>query len=448
MNRKSTWKCGLIAATALSVGASAGVADTNTFLLSSTPATIARWMYAFNGNPAGRTTASTFGSLGDQPVFDARDAQFLVGWNVTNAVPAGQGAKNYAIRRARVTLSVNSDQYVYSGTLRDYRTYFPTNDPRQVLAASTNCPVELFGAGFRGGFTNEQSVFVPYAATNYPQDGPFYVDPNGGFYSNRVAYAAGFDTNGALVDVSNNVGDDGTTETSNPFEVAPFAVGQNTNLVLGQIMPQRSQLAFDLNLDDPLIYGYLQKGLDEGNLSFIATAFSVASQGGSLIYPSFYTIFAAVPSTNFPLLDIEGEVIRAAVDTDSDGLPDDWERFYLGTLAYGAADDPDGDGAGNLSEYQAGTNPNVAANSLRLLSIAQGTNGVEIHFNHAAGRQYTIEWSTDLQTWEAQTNPSLFYSSAWLAKTSTNVVYPAPVFAGWRDVSGTNGQRFYRVGAH
>ncbi len=40
-------------------------------------------------------------------------------------------------------------------------------------------------------------------------------------------------------------------------------------------------------------------------------------------------------------------------DSDSDGLPDDWETFNFGNLAQTAAGDADGDGVNNLSEYNA-----------------------------------------------------------------------------------------------
>ena len=409
------------------------------FVLQATPANLARWNYPFNGNPASRPTASVFGSLGSTPDFDSRDAQFLLGWNTTNRIPTGKGAKNYLVRRARVTLTIASgNQYAYSGTLRDYRTYFPTNDPRYLVTTNIGNPVELFGAGFRGG----------YAATNYPQDGPWAVNPSSGYYTNRVAYTAGFDTNGILVDVSNNVGDDETNEITSPFEIAPFAVGQTTNVAPGQLMPVGSQLTFDLNLDDPLIYGYVQSGLNDGNLSFMVGSLLGASFSGPPNYPNFYTIFSPIASANqFPLLDIEGEIVRANVDSDGDGLPDDWENFYSGSLINGATNDVDGDGINGLAEYQAGTIPTSATNVFQLLSIQRQANVADVHFAFAPGRQYSVQWSDDLQHWQTVTNPPLAYSSAWLAKTGTNLVYPSPVFAGWRDTNATNQQRFYRVGA-
>jgi hypothetical protein len=44
-------------------------------------------------------------------------------------------------------------------------------------------------------------------------------------------------------------------------------------------------------------------------------------------------------------------------DTDSDGLPDDWEQFWFGSLSQGPADDPDGDGWDNALEFKRGGNP-------------------------------------------------------------------------------------------
>lgn len=409
------------------------------FTLQSIPANLARWMYPFNGNPASRPTASVFGSLGSQPDFDARDAQYLLGWSTTNRIPAGHGAKNYALRRARVTLTIAAgNQYVYSGTLRDYRTYLPTNDPRHLATTHVGSTVELFGAGFRGGYT----------AITYPQDGPWAVNPGGGTYTNRAAYAAGWDTTGVLMDVSNNVGDDGTNEIVVPFEIAPFAVGHTTNVAEGEVMPVGSQLTFDLNLNDPLVYRYVQTGLNEGNLSLVASSLLAASFSGPPNYPTFYTSFSPIASvTQYPVLDIEGAIVRPTVDGDGDRLPDDWENFQFGSLLPEATDDEDGDSIENLAEYLAGTLPVADTSRFRLHAIEHRSSDAELHFTFAPGRDYSVQWSDDLEHWQTVTNAPLTYSSAWLAKTGTNVTYPAPVFAVWHDTNATNRQRFYRVGA-
>lgn len=407
------------------------------FNAQSAVADLARWMYPFNADPAGRPTASVFGALGNAPDFDSRDAQYLLGWNTTNHVPAGQGARNYLLRRARVTLTIATGSNTYTGTLRDYRTYLPTNDSRYLPPSTTAYPTELFGAAFRGS----------YSSTNFPQDGPFFLDPDGGFVTNRIVYAAGFDTNGGLIDISNNVGDDGTNELITPFEIAPFAVGQTTNVAPGQAMLTGTTVKFDLNLNDPLIYGYVQEGLNVGNLSFMVASLVPASRGGVIRYPNFYTIFSSLAESNqMPLLDIEGEVMRLNLDSDADGLSDDWENFYFGSLANVATNDFDADGLNNMGEYRAGTIPTMSSNVLQLFSIQHRSTTNELRFAHAPARQYSISWSDDLQTWQTNTNPPLIYSSAWLAKTGTNLAYPSPVFAVWRDTSATNQQRFYRVG--
>src|ERR1700744_4571089 len=130
-------------------------------------------MYPFNQSPANRSTASTFAAFGNLGTFDTRDGQYLIGWNMSNSIPVGQGARNYLLSRVTVTLTISSDMYyAYSGTMRDYRTYFPAGDPRYLPTTDTSCPIELYGVGFRAGFTNSGGVYVAYAATNFPQNGP------------------------------------------------------------------------------------------------------------------------------------------------------------------------------------------------------------------------------------------------------------------------------------
>lgn len=403
------------------------------------PAHLARWMYPFNGSPGDRPVASAFGSIGSSPDFDSRDAQVLLGWSTTNLVSAGWGKARYLIRRARVTLTISSDrQYLYTPGIRDYRTYFPTNDPRHLTSTYIGSPVELYGAGFRGGFT----------ALTYPQDGPWGVDSAAGFHSNRVAFAAGYDTNGVLVDVSNNIGDDGTNEISGAFEVAPFAVGESAGLSLGDPMPVGSQLTFDLNLADPLIYGYLQEGLNSGNLSFIASSLVDATLAGPPTYPSFYTIFSPLATPGqFPILDLEGALVRTELDSDLDGLPDDWENFHFGSLLHDAAADPDGDGMGNRSEFECGTLPWDRSSLLRIHSLRHDSGVTETHSSYGPGREFVLQWLNQDGSWQSVADSSVRYSSPWLSKTEGPADYPSPVSLILHDPHATESFRLYRVRA-
>lgn len=54
------------------------------------------------------------------------------------------------------------------------------------------------------------------------------------------------------------------------------------------------------------------------------------------------------------------ELLGAAADTDTDGLPDLWEMNYFGNLAQTGAQDTDGDTLTNAREFSAGTNPTKA----------------------------------------------------------------------------------------
>ena len=416
------------------------------FSLQTSPA-IARWMYPNFYAPA-RGDASTFAGFGGIPDDDTRMGQFVLGWNTSNNIPAGQGARNYLISRVRVTLFISSEggQYTYDNTLHDYRTYLLPTDPRYLPSTNASSPVELYGVGYRGGYTNSGGVYIPYSSATFQQSTTLFANPNADDYTNRTAYAACYDTNGVLVDVSDNVGDDGMNEVAHPFEVAPFAVGYNTNYAVGDLLPSDTPVTFDLNLNDPLIYSYVQQGLNQGNLNFMASSLLNADYYGAPNWPDFYTSFNQyISSGEFPAIEIEGSVIRTNIDTDSDGLPDDWEQFYFDQLGVGATNSFTSDGISNFAKYIAGTNPTNTADNFRLLTIQTETNATELHFNFAPSRQYAIQWSDDLLHWQSVTNPALNYSSAWLAKTGTNLVYPSPVFAVWHDTNAVNQQRFYRV---
>jgi hypothetical protein len=81
-------------------------------------------------------------------------------------------------------------------------------------------------------------------------------------------------------------------------------------------------------------------------------------------------------------------------DSDSDGLPDDWEIAHglNPTNSADAALDGDGDGVSNREEYLAGTGPDDPQSYLRVESLTrEGTNACALRFRAVSNLTYTVE---------------------------------------------------------
>lgn len=367
------------------------------FALDVASPTLDRWMYPFNFEPATRPVAPTFASF--DPRFDTRDAQFFLGWNTEALVTMNRSPRNYLLKRVRLTLTVTADKaFVYDPTLDSVITYM-TNQPGYVPDADTGRPVELYGVAFRRGFT--AATFME--TSSYGPLGSISSDTIS--IGTRNAFPIMFDPNGAPVDVSNNVGQHNAAWTNASFEVRPWAIGQTTNAAPGELVPEDSRFTFDVDLADPLNVGYLQQALDSGRLRLMVNSLSPAVQitpggtggGGVGNYPQWSTRKNLLYDE--PRLEVVGVEISDA-DTDHDGLPDDWERFYFGDLMATADGDPDGDGQTNRAEYFAGTDPTNRASVLRILASTYDHDGnAVLRFSIAPSRTYRIEISSDLVRW-------------------------------------------------
>jgi hypothetical protein len=92
-------------------------------------------------------------------------------------------------------------------------------------------------------------------------------------------------------------------------------------------------------------------------------------------------------------------------DDNFDGLPDDWQATYWPEGNYPSPwVDSDGDGASNLAEFLAGTNPRDPADVLRL-SLSAGEYGWTVRWNTKAGLIYQLQASADFQTWTTVGGP-------------------------------------------
>jgi len=88
-------------------------------------------------------------------------------------------------------------------------------------------------------------------------------------------------------------------------------------------------------------------------------------------------------------------------DLNGDGLPDDWQRQYFGsnTLSWtNGASDPDGDGASNIKELLAGTNPQDG-NSVLRARVERVKEGKVLSWNTQPGLVYQVQVSKELGIW-------------------------------------------------
>jgi Tol biopolymer transport system component len=122
----------------------------------------------------------------------------------------------------------------------------------------------------------------------------------------------------------------------------------------------------------------------------------------------------------------------AGPDTDGDGMDDDWEMAHFGTLERDGTGDQDGDGASDLAEFRAGTQPTNDGSVLRVLTLQPlGADTLTVLWKSEPGRRYVVQ------------TRSTVTGGAWLTLPGTVV---ATGTTASRTVAATGGtQQFYRV---
>ncbi len=94
-------------------------------------------------------------------------------------------------------------------------------------------------------------------------------------------------------------------------------------------------------------------------------------------------------------------------DGDSDGLPDSWEAEHgLDRDKDDSGMDLDGDLLTNLQEYQLGTDPNDGNSGFLANELtSSGDGGFNIIWKSVSGKSYTIQTSSDFQSWSDLSGP-------------------------------------------
>jgi hypothetical protein len=123
----------------------------------------------------------------------------------------------------------------------------------------------------------------------------------------------------------------------------------------------------------------------------------------------------------------------AITDSDGDGMDDQWELDYFGTLARDGTGDFDGDGATDLFEFLTGTDPTDPKSVFRAEIVYTGVAGQApvITWPLAPGKSYRVQFKNDLM------------DPAWQDLNGNVVLIDGTGHA--TDLAPAAGRRFYRI---
>ena len=304
------------------------------------------WVYVNGGIPGSRIFAPSFtggfsldgnNEFVERPSTEpARLASMMMAFDTSASITTGLLPERYSINSVTVTArSANGS----GGTLL-YENQVPT--PAQYLAdfispgLDAQQPMELFGVGFREGYTgygfgggSDPTLFkestAPYSASD------------GGYVPYPIVGDAG--AVGTYHDVTNNItGGFSATSALNhtdPFYAEPWAVGE-AGLSPGNAIADDTTFTFDLDLTEPGVIQYIQQSLSDGGLGFFLSSLHSTEQfGGAGAYPQWYTkeadgIFAGAEA---PTLEIDYTILPYPGDFDDDDDADSadftlWEQSF------------------------------------------------------------------------------------------------------------------------
>ncbi len=156
----------------------------------------------------------------------------------------------------------------------------------------------------------------------------------------------------------------------------------------------------------------------------------MAADGRTVVFQSFASDLAAGDYNDKCDLFV---VKLGGVDSDHDGLDDDWEVAYFGNLDRDGAGDFDQDGQTNHQEFLVGTDPTNQGSVFRTMTVAPvGGGNPLILWTGGSDRTYRVEYKDDLG---APAWTTLSGTVSWNGQTGSMV-----------DPGGSGQpQRFYRV---
>lgn len=268
-------------------------------------------------------------------------------------------------------------------------------------ASTTYAATELVFSGYTTGITGTIYNCGLGYATNFPsavRSNIALISRGTLYFSQKVANAMAAGACAAIIYNNTNGTFSGTLQYASNW-IPAVTISQTNGLALKSLLPVAGSV---INAVDP---GQSYELLDGTSMAAPHVAGAVAF--AAMLFPAetaaqrIQRILANV-DTNAVL---KGKVVTGGrlnllriADTDRNGLPDWWEQAcFSRLLGTNASADADHDGASNLAEWVAGTNPTNTASCLRLPApLVTASNGLVIRWPSVAGKTYRLERATNL----------------------------------------------------
>ena len=196
------------------------------------------------------------------------------------------------------------------------------------------------------------------------------------------------------------------------FLAAPAATNTPPFIAAASISPGAPNTTQDLIVavtsfgdpdNDPVTFAYQWQD-SANNVAFSNIAFTAATLPASATVAGRYYRVVVTPNDSqingAPFTTLSVQIV---IDSDSNGIVDDWEVQYFGHIGVNPNADADGDGFPNLYEFLAGTSPVDSSSALRITSIVANGPDIVVSFTTKTGELYALESNDDLagSNWSA-----------------------------------------------
>jgi len=207
----------------------------------------------------------------------------------------------------------------------------------------------------------------------------------------------------------------------------------STSVILnGTINPLGANSSFAFQLGRDTNYGFAEEiqSIGNGTDPLPVTLNINGLQPGT----TYHYRLTALNSAGSTMGTDQSFTTAALVDTDADGMPNDYENANGFNPADGTdgSEDFDGDGVTNLQEYLAGTDPRASNSVLRIISIGISGGDVVINFPSVFGKSYRAEQRSQL-------------SDDWSLLSDNIVGTGGSISVTDVEAADQNAIRFYRV---